>query len=245
MKDQKKNYIEPREFFDETIKCLQKDQMSNTLGDMFGMLAQKYCNHPLFVRYAHIRDDLISVGILACCNAFPKFKPYRKLGILIKNSLVKKIDAPLDENGNQVAGSWYSYKFSGDTIKFSYDEISKHYENFQVLIEDFEEENGPMIDWENENLEYDYKYHNNPFAFFTTCIRNSLIQFLKNEYNEKNIFNKLKLQSGLDADYGYTEMVKDQEAEEAAKEALEFEDDIIEDDLSEDQINEPNELIKW
>lgn len=36
---------------------------------------------------------------------------------------------------------------------------------------------------------------------------NRLKQFMKSEYNQKNIFNKMKLEVGLDADYGYMEMM--------------------------------------
>lgn len=67
-------------------------------------------------------------------------------------------------------------------------------------------------------VDYHHTTCNNPHAFFTTCIRNKWLQFLKKEYNCRNAVNGLRVKNGLDPDYGYSEMMKDKE-EKAKKDA--------------------------
>lgn len=80
------------------------------------------------------------------------------------------------------------------------------------------------------HINYNYKICNSPFAFFTTCIMNDLFRFMKMEYDHSNAVNATRLRYGLEADYGYTEMVKDQESEE--KEPNDEEGEDIEGDDS-------------
>lgn len=187
MSAKKTNYLEPADFFRETIKCLKKDEMSEELGAMFYMLCEKYANHPRFVRYHHIRDDLISFALLACIKGFPKFRPYR-------NDLVR------DEEGNIIQST--------------------------------------KREWDGEIIEYDYRTCNNPFAFFTTCATNEILQFLKSEYNYKNIINKMRLENGMEADAGYTDMMKEREMAEK----LENGEEELLIDLED---TEPDSLIEW
>lgn len=190
MKDNKPvNYLEPADFFRETLKCLKTDEMSDELGKMFFTLCNKYANHPRFVRYHHIREDLISFALLACIKGFPKFRPYR-------NDLVR------DEDGN--------------------------------IIQSTKKE------WNGEMLEYDYRTCNNPFAFFTTCAHNDMLQFLKGEYNYKNIVNKMRIENGLDADAGYNDMIRDQEA--AERETTETSGDL---DIPEELLDDEIDVIEW
>lgn len=62
-------------------------------------------------------------------------------------------------------------------------------------------------------IDYDYEVCNSPFAFFTTCIMNDVFRLMKAEYNHHNAVNAMRVRYGLDADYGYTEMLKDQESQ--------------------------------
>jgi len=77
MTEQKKEYLTQRELFEEIIKCRIDGQISNKLGSMFMKLSSKVANHYKFVRYIHIREDLIAAGAMACCKAFEKFHPYK------------------------------------------------------------------------------------------------------------------------------------------------------------------------
>ncbi len=51
----------------------------------------------------------------------------------------------------------------------------------------------------------------NPFGYFTTCLFRAYIGYLKKEYGYMNTKNALKVDQGLRGDYGYEEMIKEQE----------------------------------
>lgn len=73
----KKNYLNQRDLYEEIIRCkMNNNIISDKLGNMFLLLASRYVNHRDFVRYNHIREDLIALGAMACCRAFYKFAPY-------------------------------------------------------------------------------------------------------------------------------------------------------------------------
>lgn len=72
--------------------------------------------------------------------------------------------------------------------------------------------------WDGKTvIEYDYKTCYSPLAFFTSCIHNDFVLFLKQEYNQRNILNALNIEAGLEADYGYTEMIKEREEKERSE----------------------------
>lgn len=73
-------------------------------------------------------------------------------------------------------------------------------------------------EWNGEEVEYHYTTCNNPFAFFTTCIHNDFVHLLKKEYNQSNIINEVKLAEGLEADYGYEEMIRNREEAKSGSE---------------------------
>lgn len=176
-----KKYIEPSEFFEECLKSLKKGRASEELGRMFLKLCEKYANHPAFVRYHHIRDELISAGTIGCVKAFPSFKPMR-------NTLIRDTET---------------------------DEILESIKN----------------EWDGEIVPYDYKIHNNPFAFFTTCIQRELLQYLKKYYNERNVVNAVRLTHGLPADAGYIDMLKARGEDVSFHEVLNDDEDGIETDI--------------
>lgn len=193
-----KLYLKPHIFFNETLSSLRDDKMSNKLGIMFQLLSTKYNNSHMFVRYSHVREDMIATGCLACVKGFDKFEPYNKLGLAIKNGLLEQSDED---------PSVFSYSDSGEMITFHFQDIKQHKQPIAQMLKEFEKSND-LEGWDGEILEYDHKICNNPFAFFTTCIHNSLLLFLKKEYQERNIFNKIKIQEGLEADFGYLEMIR-------------------------------------
>ena len=155
-----KNYIKPDEFFNETLMCIKRGEVSDKLGKMFMLLCERYVNSPKFVRYFHIREDLIASGVVACCRAYDKFRPCR-------NTLTR------DDEG-EIVNSEANY-------------------------------------WDGKMVEYDHNDHYNPFAYFTSVCHNALIQYLRKEYKQKNIVNAIRLEEGLEADYGFVEMLENQE----------------------------------
>lgn len=184
MRDKSKYYLTPQDFYAETLKSMKAGKVSDELAKMFFMLCEKHANHPSFVRYHHIRDDLVSASILGCVKGFNNFRPY-------KNDIVR------DENEEIVSST--------------------------------------KVEWDGEIVEYDYRTCNNPFAYFTSCAYNEILQFLKQEYKQRNVVNKAKLESGLDADEGYLDMMREKEL--AAK--------VSEQDQEEVESEEQQNVIEW
>ena len=50
---------------------------------------------------------------------------------------------------------------------------------------------------------FDPEKSNNPFAFFTQCIKNSFIQFLNQEKRQRDVRDLLLIDQGLNPSYGY------------------------------------------
>lgn len=150
-----KHYLNNSDFFYALIDSRRKNRITDKLAMMFMLLAERNVNHRHFVRYYHLRPDLVAVGQLACVKGFPKFRPFK--------------------------------------------------------------DKDKSLEWEETmyEIDYDYKVCNNSHAFFTTCIRHALFQYLKSEYNQSNIVNKARLEEGLDASFGYVDMIAEKEAEEA------------------------------
>lgn len=71
-----KNYLNNRDLYDELMKCQEKGEISEKLGKMFMLISEKYTNHRYFVQYAY-KEDLASIGAVACCNAYMKFDSSR------------------------------------------------------------------------------------------------------------------------------------------------------------------------
>lgn len=76
MKDIKKSkdYLSNKEMYQEVIECQKEGKMSDKLGKMFILLAERYSTKPNFSGYSY-RDEMVSNAILACCQAFMKFNP--------------------------------------------------------------------------------------------------------------------------------------------------------------------------
>ncbi len=151
MSNKSKNYLSQSELYNAIIDARIKGYMTRELGEKFMLLASKCANHRYFVRYHHLKEEIIAIGAAACCKAFPKFKPF------------KDKEAQWDEQ---------------------------------------------------TPIEYDHNVCSNSFSFFTTVIFNDIIHFLKKEYKQSNIINEKRLASGLDASYGYVDMISSKEANE-------------------------------
>lgn len=52
---------------------------------------------------------------------------------------------------------------------------------------------------------FDIENYSNPFAYFTSCVHNSYIQYLKYEKKHRNIRDSLLVEHGLDASFAYME----------------------------------------
>lgn len=163
--EKRKNFIEPSVMFDELLCCLKNDQMSEELGRMVNLFSTNLAKHRNFIRYGHMKDDIIQTAVLGCVKSWYKFRPMR-------NNVLER-----DEDGYVVKSE--------------------------------------KVEWDGKIVKYDYNIHNSPFAFFTTCARNEILQYLKTyHYKQKNIMNELLVEMGEEADYGYIEMMKAKEENE-------------------------------
>lgn len=72
---------------------------------------------------------------------------------------------------------------------------------------------------------FDPARSNNPFAFFTQCIKNSFIQYLNQESRQRVVRDELLITQGLNPSYGYSEgsdsNYDDEQDFESAREAAE------------------------
>jgi hypothetical protein len=76
-KTKSKNFIEPSEMFDELLVCLKDGQMSENLGRMIILFSTNLAKHRHFIRYSHLREDIIGTAILGCMKSWYKFRPMR------------------------------------------------------------------------------------------------------------------------------------------------------------------------
>lgn len=64
--------------------------------------------------------------------------------------------------------------------------------------------------WKN----FDETRSDNPFAFYTQCVKNSFVQYLNQEKRQRNIRDEILLDQGLNPSYGYDNGVKRVEIED-------------------------------
>lgn len=78
----------------------------------------------------------------------------------------------------------------------------------------------------------------NPFAFYTQCIKNSFIQYLNKEKKQRNIRDAVLVNNGLSPSYTYQTEYQEQQDAERRERAEEDFDSI--DQIDEDIIEPPN-----
>ena len=72
----------------------------------------------------------------------------------------------------------------------------------------------------------------NPFAFFTQCIKNSFIQYLKAERRQRDVRDLLLVDQGLDASYTYQDKYQQEMAQRKITDSDEIQTDISTNDGS-------------
>lgn len=80
------------------------------------------------------------------------------------------------------------YAMKGNFINYSYNEDMQSYAMFMLIRT-----------WHR----FDPNISDNPFAFFTQCIKNSFIQYLNSEKRHRLIRDKLLIEQGLNPSYGF------------------------------------------
>lgn len=69
---EKKQYLKNKELMAELRKCIEQDKVTERMGMMFMLLSERNTRHRYFSRYT-FREDLASVGVLACMKAWRSF----------------------------------------------------------------------------------------------------------------------------------------------------------------------------
>jgi len=77
---------------------------------------------------------------------------------------------------------------------------------------------------------FDPKKSQNPFAFFTQCIKNSFIQYLNQEKRHRNIRDELLLDQGLNASFGFGGDGEDGDGEGRHQEQMSARPHLVEDE---------------
>lgn len=80
------------------------------------------------------------------------------------------------------------YAKKGSFINYSYNEDMQAYAMMMLVRT-----------WNS----FDPDKSNNPFAFFTQCIKNSFIQYLNHEKRQRDVRDALLIDQGLNPSYGY------------------------------------------
>jgi hypothetical protein len=76
MNDKVSFYLPPAEFFAEVLKCKIDGKISERLGRMFLLLSEKTTNHRYWIRYAHLKEDMVAESCHACIRAFKGYRPF-------------------------------------------------------------------------------------------------------------------------------------------------------------------------
>jgi DNA-directed RNA polymerase specialized sigma24 family protein len=80
------------------------------------------------------------------------------------------------------------YAKKGNFINYSYNEDMQAYAMMMLVRT-----------WNS----FDPEKSNNPFAFFTQCVKNSFIQYLNQEQRQRDVRDLLLIDQGLNPSYGY------------------------------------------
>ena len=75
-KKKEEGYLSNKEMLAELIACQERNLVSDKLGRMFMILANRYATKPNFSGYSY-KDEMISNGVVACVAALRKFDPMK------------------------------------------------------------------------------------------------------------------------------------------------------------------------
>lgn len=78
-------------------------------------------------------------------------------------------------------------------------------------------------------LKFDHEKYNNPFAYYTTAIHNSFLQFISDEKKHADLRDKLLIQAGANPSFGYEERERSKSSDDVRYE--------IEPDLNEKELD--------
>lgn len=122
MSKKKTHYVKNADLYAEVMKCQEAGKVSDTLANMYMLMARRYATKPNFASYSYI-DEAISLASVNCCAGYMKFdgekysNAFAYFTSIIHNSFIAVLnseknqqrirDAMLIENGLDPS---YSYE---------------------------------------------------------------------------------------------------------------------------------------
>ena len=113
---------------------------------------------------------------------------------LIQVALSNKQDQMTDELVRMLQTLTKRYGAKGNFAGYSFNEDMQCYAMYMLVRT-----------WRAFNVERSL----NPFAYFTQCIKNSFIQYLKKERKERDVRDKLLVNAGFNPSYAYGDSISD------------------------------------
>lgn len=107
-----------------------------------------------------------------------EFKICKEAGVM-SNKLAKMLMMICERYGKK--GSYANYTYNEDMQAFAMMNLVKSWKSFNP------------------------EKSNNPFAYFTSCVTNSFLQYLNQERRHRNIRDALLVENGMDPSYTFTE----------------------------------------
>ncbi len=163
----KPDYLSNKAFYKELMASQKRGVMSNELGRMFIILANKYSSHWRFSQYTY-RDELVGNGIKACCEAFMKFNckksrnPFAFFTQVIHNAFLQILnrekrhqrirDQLLLDHAMDPSNSYLEFLEAEDAVPEPEDkeEAKKLIEKLGAPIHEFTEEEAEELDKSDE-----------------------------------------------------------------------------------------------
>lgn len=143
----------------------------------------------------------------------------KELLIAVRESKELKKMSPKLANMLQLLCAKYATK--GNFVNYSYNDDMQAYAMLMLVRT-----------WNS----FDLAKSNNPFAFFTQCIKNSFIQYLNQEKRQRIVRDLLLVDQGLNPSFGFVEEASDQHFVEDEQDYYHFKETAIE--LQQQLINE-------
>jgi len=93
---------------------------------------------------------------------------------------------------------------------------------------------------------FDITKSENPFAYFTQCIKNSFIQYLNQEKKQRDVRDEILVQQGFTPSFGYLLSENDDDDEEEENNNIKIEESciVIDEEQTEEDLEDDNQEFK-
>lgn len=140
--------------------------------------------------------------------------------LLLEVKRAKKLDVMTNQLAQMLQLLCGKYAKKGNFVNYSYNEDMQAYAMMMLVRT-----------WKSFNPEKS----NNPFAFFTQCIKHSFIQYLNQEKRQRSVRDLMLIDQGMNPSFGFTDdasdkhFVDDEEDYQSIQELLKTKSDALDD----------------